>query len=170
MKLKDLYKILGVRRKALDVDVTDLTRDSREIKEGSVFVALKGTKVNGLDFAKKAQDSGAVAIVCENDNEPTDTQLEGVTIPILPLPKNLTLGQFCSRFYDNPSSKLGLIGITGTNGKSTITQLIAQWISVSVGSKCAVLGTLGYGFLPNLHKSANTTLDAVSLQKTLNEL
>ena len=170
MKLKDLYKILGVRRKALDVDVTDLTRDSREIKEGSVFVALKGTKVNGLDFAKKAQDSGAVAIVCENDNEPTDTQLEGVTIPILPLPKNLTLGQFCSRFYDNPSSKLGLIGITGTNGKSTITHLIAQWISVAVGSKCAVLGTLGYGFLPNLHKSANTTLDAVSLQKTLNEL
>ena len=49
MKLKDLYKILGVRRKALDIEVTDLTRDSREIKEGSVFVALKGTKVNGLD-------------------------------------------------------------------------------------------------------------------------
>lgn len=168
--LKEVYKFLGIRRKVDEVKLTDLEVDSRAVKSGTLFVALKGTRVNGLDYAKKAQDLGASAILHMADNEPTDEQKDGITIPFVKFSDKKNFGEFCSWFYDNQSTQLGLIGITGTNGKSTITQLIAQYLSDSLDSKCAVLGTLGFGFLPNLEKSSNTTLDSVRLHKTLHNL
>lgn len=84
----------------------------------------------------------------------------------LVLPSNKSLSALAGFIYDNPSEKLRLIGVTGTNGKSTITSLIAQMLN-RCGHKCALFGTLGYGFLDDLQVSANTTLDAISLQREL---
>ncbi|MGN0895085.1 MAG: Mur ligase family protein [Succinivibrio sp.] len=166
--LKEVYRYLGIRKKVeTDIEFNDLEVDSRNVKAGNIFIALKGTKVNGLDYAQKAIDAGALAIVYEQGNEPNEQLIKSVKIPFIKLPAKKNLGEFCSWFYDNPSTSLSLIGVTGTNGKSTITQLLAQWLSGSFSNKCAVLGTLGYGFLPKLEKSSNTTLDAVRLQRTL---
>ena len=84
----------------------------------------------------------------------------------LVLPTTRNLSALAGFIYDNPSEKLRLIGVTGTNGKSTITSLIAQMLT-SCGQKCAVFGTLGYGFLDDLQPAANTTLDAISMQREL---
>ena len=84
----------------------------------------------------------------------------------LVLPNNKSLSALASFIYGNPSQKLRLIGVTGTNGKSTITNLIAQMLN-ACGHKTALFGTLGYGFLDDLQPSANTTLDAISLQREL---
>ena len=84
----------------------------------------------------------------------------------LVLPHNKSLSALAGFIYGNPSQKLRLIGVTGTNGKSTITNLIAQMLN-ACGHKTALFGTLGYGFLDDLQPSANTTLDAISLQREL---
>lgn len=167
--LKEIFSFLQSRKKAPEIQAQDLEVDSRAVKSGDVFVAVKGTKVNGLDYALKAQEQGAVLIVYENDNELSDELLEKLAIPALKIPAKKTLADFASWFYDEPSKRLGLIGVTGTNGKSTITQLIAQWFA-AIDVKCAVLGTLGFGFLPKLEKSANTTLDCVRLQRSLSSM
>ena len=171
-KLADLYKFFGKTPENEDVSVelNNLEMDSRQIKKNDVFVAVKGTKVNALSFAKKAQDLGAAAIVIEYTTRIPTSYLKDVTIPLFIIPKKSSLGDFASWFYDDPSDKLGLIGITGTNGKSTITTLISQWIELANYGKCAVFGTLGYGFLPNLKKSANTTIDSVRLQRALRDV
>lgn len=165
--LHEVTKFLGIRKKYAETEVYDLEIDSRKVKSGSIFIALKGTKVNGLAFTQKVQEQGCVAILHESDNLPNEEELEDITIPVIKIPAKKSLGQIANWFYGEPSKKLGLIGITGTNGKSTITQLIAQWLTDSMSAKCAVLGTLGFGFLPDLEKSANTTLDAINLHKTL---
>ena len=150
-----------------DIELTSLQTDSRLCKENSVFVAIKGTHVNGCDYLLKAQQNGACVAIVDEDNKPTSLQLDGVKIPILYRQSSQSLASIAAWFYDYPSKKLKLIGITGTNGKSTITTIIAQWLGFILNGKVGLLGTLGYGFLPNLNKSANTTLDAVNLQRVL---
>lgn len=148
--------------------LSTLEEDSREVLKNSLFYAHKGHTVDGFDFMLKAQEQGAAAIICDYDKDPSAEQLKDVTIPLLHLKKGMSVGEFASWFYFSPSSKLRLIGITGTNGKSTVTQLIAQYLAL-FNRKCAVFGTLGYGFLPNLKQSSNTTLSAIALQKALAE-
>lgn len=168
--LSALKKFMGYRGELKeDCELESLETDSRRVNEKSVFVALKGTRVNGLDFVAQAVRQGAKAIICMSDNRLSASDSSQLGVPVMILPKRKTLAKLGAWFYDNPSHKLSLIGVTGTNGKSTITQLVAQWLTL-MGKKCAVLGTLGYGFLPDLNKSANTTLDALTLQKTLAEL
>lgn len=167
-KLSELIKYLKADAVSYDAEtqINFLETDSRNVQSGDVFVALKGLHVDGRDFIKKAQDQGAVAYVYKD--APTDEQLQGVTIPGLPL-KHRTLSKFAAWYYKDPSRRLKVIGVTGTNGKSTVTWMVAQMLS-SMGFKCAVIGTLGTGFLPNLEKSSNTTPDALSLQRRLYEL
>ncbi|MBQ9274526.1 MAG: UDP-N-acetylmuramoyl-L-alanyl-D-glutamate--2,6-diaminopimelate ligase [Succinivibrio sp.] len=167
--LKELYKFVQ-KAKPLEQDreIVDLEQDSRKIESGMVFVALKGAHVNGLDYLKEVQDKGAVAVVVEDSNRPDPELCAALTIPVLVLKKSLSIAALACWFYDNPSHKLGLIGVTGTNGKSTVTWLVAQWLEL-MGKKCAVLGTLGCGFLPHLVKTPNTTLNALSLQRKLHE-
>lgn len=99
-------------------------------------------------------------------NTPEAQAIAKANLLRLVLPSNRSLSALAGFIYGNPSHKLKLIGVTGTNGKSTITNLIAQMLNLS-GHRCAIFGTLGYGFLDNIQKSANTTLDAISLQREL---
>lgn len=144
-----------------------LQSDSRKVQRGEIFVAIKGLHSDGRAYIKKAQDSGAVAYIYKE--APTDEQLEGVTIPGFALSSNRSFARLASWFYGDPSSVVKVLGVTGTNGKSTTTWLLSQILN-NLGYKCAVIGTLGTGFLPNLQKSANTTPDGLALQRCLYDL
>jgi UDP-N-acetylmuramoyl-L-alanyl-D-glutamate--2,6-diaminopimelate ligase len=170
--LKDLCKFVGCKDMLLvEAEVKSLQTNSRLCDAHSVFVPIKGVHVNGLDYLKNAQEQGALAALVSKDNQPTAEQLAGVSMPIIYMPHHASFyAKVATWLCEEPSHKLRLIGITGTNGKSTITSLISQWLSLITGAKAGLLGTLGYGFLPHLHKSANTTLDAISLQQVLGDM
>ncbi len=144
-----------------------LQSDSRKVERGEIFVAIKGLHSDGRAYIKKAQDNGAVAYIYKE--APTDEQLEGVTIPGFALSNSRSFARLASWFYGDPSSVIKVLGVTGTNGKSTTTWLLSQILN-NLGYKCAVIGTLGTGFLPHLQKSANTTPDGLALQRCLYDL
>ena len=171
--LKDLCNFVGTKadQSNFDLEIRALQTDSRLCDEFSVFVPLNGAHVNGCDFLKGAQAHGAVAALISKDNQPSAEQLQDIHMPLIYMDKDASFyAEVATWLNDYPSKKLKLIGITGTNGKSTITSLISQWLTLVSGGKVGLLGTLGYGFLPNLHKSANTTLDAINLQRVLGEM
>ena len=159
--LNEIAKFLGYKDEYSDKEVEFLEGDSRLVSPSCVFVALRGTLVNGVDFVRKAEANGAMAVICQAGNMPTSEVLKKLSIPVFEMPEDMGLGLLASWFYHYPSETLKVIGVTGTNGKSTIANVVAQWLSL-LGHRCGVLGTLGNGFLPNLTKSANTTLDAAA--------
>ncbi|MCR5085492.1 MAG: UDP-N-acetylmuramoyl-L-alanyl-D-glutamate--2,6-diaminopimelate ligase [Succinivibrionaceae bacterium] len=147
-----------------DAPVMDLTCDSREVGKGSVFVARQGTAADGRDFAAAAVAAGALAVLVPHGQWRED--LAGLGVPAHELPDNISEAELAAWFYRYPSDRLKVVGVTGTNGKTTVTQLFAQWMGL-MGRRCAVLGTLGHGFLPRLERSANTTMEVYSLQRAL---
>lgn len=153
--------------------VTGLTQDSRQVRAGDLFVATSGIISHGLDFVDDALSGGAVAILCESDAEWSEPKIEmlskQITIPLLLIPElKQQVSQIAGRFYGQPSEALSLIGVTGTNGKSTICQLLAQVLD-SETERCAVIGTLGNGFPDALQPTIHTTPDPISLQRLLAE-
>ncbi len=169
----DLSKILGwleIDSELLDIDVSGLCLDSRKITHGDVFIALSGFDNHGIDFAYQVQRGGAVAIIAESLSKgkakPKGRQ-QPIDIPVVEV-ENLTdkLGMLASNFYDNPSRKLEIIGITGTNGKTSCAWLMLQaWDKLGV--KGAYVGTLGFGTLQQMNDLPNTTPTALELQKIL---
>ena len=137
--------------------------DSRDVKSGDVFLALPGLTVDGRAFMQQALANGASKIYYEA----TDNQfaLPHTTVPLLPI-HNLAQhqGDIAAEFYDFPSRDLTMIGITGTNGKTSVSHFIAQCLP-----KTAVLGTIGYGALSQLKKSDHTTPMAADVQRILRE-
>ena len=116
-----------------DSEVADITIDSRSVAEGSVFVCIRGENVDGHKFAKMAEEKGAVCIICE---EPVP-----VDIPFIVYPDTkIALAEIASRFYGEPEKKLHLVGITGTNGKTSVSYF-AKKILESCGKKVGIIGT-----------------------------
>lgn len=147
----------------------NLVDDSRLIKKGDVFVAYPGLTRDGRDFIKEAFEKGASTVVYDNDNYVVASEISRLH-ECIPYPHlKESLGKFASEFYDDPSQSMTVIGVTGTNGKTSITHFIADALT-RYQKKCAVMGTLGNGFLPHLKKTTHTTLEAISLQRTLFEL
>ena len=120
----------------LDIKVTGITSDSRNVYENMIFVAMKGYKDNGIKYVKNAIDNGAVAIVIDDD-EDIDTIEEDIAI-ITVKNSRRELSRIARNFYDNPSEKLTVIGITGTKGKSTTTFMIKSILQAS-GKKVGLL-------------------------------
>lgn len=145
--------------------VCGITSDSREVARGDVFLAYRGLQIDGRDFIQDAVTKGAAAIIYES-NDVKSVSLQG-DIPLIPV-RDLQhyLGDIAARFYDDPSETMRLIGVTGTNGKTTVAQFIAQVLSEN-HIRCGVMGTLGNGFIPDLKQTTHTTLDPIQLQKTL---
>lgn len=149
--------------------VSELELDSRRVQSGTTFVAIIGHAVDGRNFIAKAIQQGANAAIAQACERKAHGTIEIVdNVPVIYLDAlDKCLSQIAGQFYHYPNMEL--IGVTGTNGKTTITQLIAQWIDL-VGSKAAVMGTTGNGFLDDLQEAANTTGNAVEIQKTLSSL
>ncbi|WWO99799.1 MAG: UDP-N-acetylmuramoyl-L-alanyl-D-glutamate--2,6-diaminopimelate ligase [Candidatus Dasytiphilus stammeri] len=146
-----------------------ITTNSNLVKNGDIFLALKGHQFDGRNFILQAIDKGVRAVIAESDSKIEKKFLKN--IPIIYLP-NLSkkLSNIANRFYDNPGQKLRIVGVTGTNGKTTTTQLLSQWVQL-LGEKSAVMGTLGNGLYgTNLIQTKNTTDSAVDVQRFLNFL
>ena len=144
------------------VGVSHVTNNSREVIPGSFFLAYPGEKSDGRQYIEDAIAKGAAAIAYD----PSGFTLENKVVPCIPI-QNLKTKQslIAARFYDFPSQKIPVIGVTGTNGKTSITHFIAQSLS-----QCAVIGTIGYGFLSHIKKTTNTTPDGLQLQTMFAEL
>lgn len=161
MKLKTLIKHLPIKRIQGDdvCEISGIHSDSRQISKGMLFVAVSGTTVDGHDYIGKAIEKGAGAIVCEKIPE----QLGTCDVPFVVVPDTAqALGMLLDTWYDHPSSKLTLIGVTGTNGKTTVATLLYHLFG-RLGYKCGLISTvcnyIGEEAIPTTH----TTPDAVTL-------
>ena len=158
-----------------DRPVSGLAVDSRDIEPGFVFVALRGTRHHGLDYLRGALEAGARAVLWEpaDDAAPTEADkalAEQAGAPLVQVPDLARrLGHIAARFYDEPATRLRVVGVTGTDGKTSVSQFLAQVLD-GKSNRCAVIGTLGSGYPDDLHPGSHTTPDAVSLQRTLARL
>lgn len=168
MRLQDLLQGFAVLNNQQNQLVSGISLDSRHIKKGDLFLAYPGFRVDGRNFIEQAISQGAVAIACESSGY--QPKANYANFPII-LVDNLQsrLGDIAARFYQDPSQAMTIIGVTGTNGKTSITHFIAAALQVQQ-MQCGVMGTLGYGFLPHLAPSPQTTLDPVQIQKIFFDL
>jgi len=151
------------------MSVTGLALDSRQIVSGDLFLAFAGTVQHGVKFIDSAIDNGAVAVALEPGKETEGLNLEQYNVPVFWVERlHWVASEVAARFYGNPSEKLKVVGITGTNGKTSISQFIAQ--AISQDTTCGVVGTLGSGLYGKLDTTGHTTPDAVTLQRELAEM
>lgn len=148
-----------------DITVEHLAFDSREVKEGSIFVAIKGTQVDGHAFIEKALEQGAKGIVCEE----LPAQINEAITYIQCSNSARALGIMASNFYDNPSKKLQVIGVTGTNGKTTTVTLLYQLFGL-LGYSCGLLSTVKNLIKDEERPATHTTPDPLQLQELMAEM
>jgi len=148
--------------------VTGISLDSREVKPGDLFFACHGSQHSGQNYIQQAIKYGASAILYEEPYSLPESVRPVPHIPIHDLKEKL--GLIADRFYGSPSRPLNVIGVTGTNGKSSCSHFIAHTLSKGCPTPCGLMGTLGNGVYGNLNASLNTTPDAVSVHRLLHEI
>jgi UDP-N-acetylmuramoyl-L-alanyl-D-glutamate--2,6-diaminopimelate ligase len=165
--LKDiLYKVaIEAVKGSTEIAVNKIEFDSRKIQENDVFVAIRGTVSNGHDFIEKAINLGSVVVVCDILPEVIITGITYIQVK----DTNSALAFMASNYYDNPSSKLRLVGITGTNGKTTIASLLYQLFK-KAGYKVGLLSTVKIMVNDVEHKATHTTPDSLTINYFLNEM
>lgn len=148
------------------VAVSALALDSRLVRPGMAFFALKGHARDARDFIPAVIAAGAVAVFAERDDSwPVDRVIDGV--PVIAITNlDQQVGHIAARFHDEPSRHMKMLAVTGTNGKTSVANLLAGALT-RLGEKTAVLGTIGNGIFGALEKSTHTTLDALHLQALL---
>jgi len=146
-----------------DADIGGITLDSRHVRDGDLFVAFPGLRHDGRDYIAQAVAAGAAAVVLESQGAVAH-QLAVPSVQIEGLAEQLSA--LADRFYQQPSEALQVIGITGTNGKTSVSQMLAQALD-RLGSRCGVIGTLGSGLAGALIDHGMTTPDAVAVQAQL---
>ncbi len=157
--LQDVVDVVGV-----DVTVSGLKLDSREVIEGDLFVALPGTREQGHQYVSAAIDAGAVAVLVDGS---VVGDLGDVAVPCLAVPDlKQKLGLIAERFYGFASRQMFVIGVTGTNGKTSCSHFIAQVLNTEA-VPVAVMGTLGNGLVGQLQQASHTTPDAISLHRMM---
>ena len=167
LTLKTLLEGLVSAELVPEISPSGIAVDSRRVNPGDAFFALRGMSSHGLRFAGQVAEAGASCIVWEADGE---TNAPKADIPMLEVQDlSAHAGEIAARFYGNPSRSIKVIGITGTDGKSSCSHFIAQALN-DCGIKAGVVGTLGYGAPGSLHSLQHTTPDAVSVQRILAEL
>lgn len=164
--LEDLPK--EITQDVAGIMVSGVSIDSRLLNKGDLFLALPGALHDGRSFIDSAIDSGASAVLVGATAHCTLILREGV--PVIELP-NLAVkaASIVANYFDNPSDKLRVFGVTGTNGKTSCSHYLAQMLDM-LGEPCGVMGTLGCGFIDDLEESLNTTADAVTTQKFIAQL
>lgn len=153
------------------VAISSITLDSRHVSSGCLFVAIKGHAVDGRQFIPSAIEQGAAAVIADADDENVTGSIKVIDNAIVVYLDSLSflLSAIAGRFYQAEQRKMQLVGITGTNGKTTISQIIAQW-STLLNQPAAVMGTTGNGLLSDLKPAINTTGSPIEIQQTLSEL
>lgn len=167
-----LFEALGMDG-APAVPVDGIAMDSRRLMRGGLFLACAGLRQHGMEHVADAVAAGAVAILAEPAGEWSLERLSAVadtlSVPLLPVVDLAAkAGELASCYFGDPSSEMRVVGVTGTNGKTSVTQYLAQ--ALAEDWYCGLVGTLGYGFAGRLQDTGHTTPDAVSVQRALSEL
>lgn len=168
MRLNDLLREIQYTRLVLpkdEVEVNSVNIDSRLVQDGGMFIAIKGTQADGHAYIPAAEEKGATAIVCENIPEKQNPNVAYIVVP----DAQAVAGKLATTFYGNPSQKLRLVGVTGTNGKTTIATLLYELFR-EMGHKCGLLSTVCNYIDGEAYPSTHTTPDAISLNKLLSQM
>lgn len=156
MKLSEILKGIETLNSYDDAEVLDVTQDSRLVKEGSLFVCVKGAAFDGHSVAEEMLKKGAAAVIVQHDL--------GLERQIIVEDSRAVFSPICANFFGNPADKLKLIGLTGTNGKTTTTFIIKQ-ILENVGKKVGLIGTVQNMICDEAYPAKYTTPDPYELQK-----
>ncbi|MFM7671675.1 MAG: UDP-N-acetylmuramoyl-L-alanyl-D-glutamate--2,6-diaminopimelate ligase [Bacteroidota bacterium] len=160
-----LYRVsIQSAQGSLDRDVVALHTDSRQVTPGSAFIAIRGTKVDGHDFIDHALSNGASLIVAES----TPQEASDVAWVLTPNTA-VALAEMAANFYDNPSRQLTIVGVTGTNGKTTVATLLYK-LFVSLGYRCGLLSTVENRIDEQVVEATHTTPDAIQLHRLLRKM
>ena len=167
MNLQDLLYKVSVCKVVgnTNIEVTDVAFDSRKVKNNSLFVAVKGTQSDGHAYVSQTIKSGATVIILED--MPTD--LDDAITYIQVEDTNTALGIIAANFYDNPSERIKLVGVTGTNGKTTIVSLLTQLFGM-LNVKVGMLSTIENKIMDTVIPSTHTTPDALQLNFLLHKM
>ena len=168
MKLSELLRETQCTRMVLpkeEVDVQGINIDSRLVQKGDMFIAVRGTQTDGHQYIAAAEEKGAVAIVCEKTPDKLSPNVAYITFPNV---QSVT-GKLATTFYGNPSQKLKLVGVTGTNGKTTIATLLYELFR-KMGHRCGLLSTVCNYIDGTPYPSTHTTPDAISLNRLLAQM
>ncbi len=170
MKLGDLLKVLErtatLPGEALDREVLDIAHDSRKVVPGSLFVAVRGFHSDGHQFVPQALNRGAIAVVAERERE---TIVPGNAPVVFVEDTRRALALLADAFYSHPSRRLKLIGVTGTNGKTTTTYLVKSIIEAARVT-AGLIGTIDYRVGDRVYPAPNTTPESLDLQRLLSEM
>ncbi|WHX27076.1 UDP-N-acetylmuramoyl-L-alanyl-D-glutamate--2,6-diaminopimelate ligase [Virgibacillus halodenitrificans] len=165
MKLKELLDVIPFYQKTQsveEIEITNIEMDSRKVEEGNLFVCISGFTVDGHDYVKEAVKNGAITIIAEKEVK--------TTVPVIVVPDtSRVLSMLAVKFYGNPTGKLPLIGVTGTNGKTTVSYVLEK-IFNEFQKKTGIIGTIQTKIGDSSYPVNNTTPDALHLQKTFHEM
>src|SRR6185312_10327599 len=148
-----------------DMEITAVVFDSRKVIPGCLFVAIKGTLSDGHDFIQQAVHDGAVAVICQE----LPAHVTGEVDFLMVANSAEALGIVAANFYDNPSEKMKLVGVTGTNGKTTIATLLYKLFR-DLGYKCGLLSTVENQINGQVVAATHTTPDPVELNELLDDM
>lgn len=166
-KVADL--LAGIKYQSSDdvakIEVNSITADSRLVEPGGLFVAVVGASSNGHDYLNQAVAAGAGAVVVNQDSRISDLGVPVVKV----VDSTMLLGKLAAAFYGNPAERMTVIGITGTNGKTTCAYLLEE-IVVESGGRPGVIGTVNFRFGGMCREASHTTPDPVQLQSLLAEM
>ena len=155
--------------KALNVTASGIQLDSRLLRKGDLFLACFGRNHDARDFIGEATNLGVAAVLAESGGEWQGVRIVNDVAVIAVDNLSAKISEIAARFYSHPSAKLNVIGITGTNGKTSCSQFIAEALSAA-GYRCGTMGTLGYGIYGELKETELTTPDPVFTQMALAEM
>ncbi|QZY57187.1 UDP-N-acetylmuramoyl-L-alanyl-D-glutamate--2,6-diaminopimelate ligase [Crassaminicella profunda] len=166
MKLKELIKNLSIVdiMGEVDLEVEGIAYDSRKVEKNYIFVCVVGMKTDGHTYIDQAIKTGATVLIVQKDISP----IKGVTI-IKVEDSRKTLAKVSSNFFQNPTANMDIVGVTGTNGKTTITHLIKNILEKS-GMNTGLIGTISHQILDKEYKANNTTPESLELQKMFKEM
>ncbi len=173
MSLSELLAGFDTREPVPAIPISDIAGNSASVTANSAFIALPGIRSNGIDYAIDAVKAGAVAIIYDSSDAYSEQriallrkQVDTCWIGIDRLDQ--ANGHIVSRFYGNPAQAMTIVGVTGTDGKTSVTHLLTQALT-RIGKSCASIGTLGYGVANQLTADSLTTPDVVTLQSRLHQ-
>ena len=150
---------------SMEATINEIQFDSRLVIKGDLFVALKGLELDGHNFIEKAINKGALAVVCETMPKCSVENISYVVVEN----SHKALALMSDNFYKNPSKQLKLIGITGTNGKTSVASMLYEVMS-NLKYKCGLISTVAIQYGDIFHEATHTTPDAISIQKHLSEM
>ncbi len=168
--LSELLIDIGKLARGMDREIGGLSMDAASLRPGELFLACAGVKRHGRDFIDQAIANGAAAVLCEVEDAEKHgiVRLEGIVPVMLAYDLKRKIGYIADRFYGQPSKYMTVIGVTGTNGKTSTSQFIAQ--ALNQDAPCGVIGTLGYGLYGKLDQGEHTTPNAIRLHELLSQM